>query len=677
MEFIKILGIIADVISIALGLATIVAAYSVVSFAKYLPVHYDFFKPVGLGIIDAIKVLFYARKDTINNLRFFMEFAILKHHITRGEDGKYFSRAIWKKVIEEYKAELCKTNTDFFISIKNTYVLTRDDTKGTIDAYFEHLKTAKVRNVFMQDDTKPLQLVAQISISTGYATPLLPILSLQTEYKNDWSQILERFTRERTEEAISNGELFGLYNWLMWGPSVHTCNNNVSEFKVARFGLGDEMSGVTFTMLPECDLWDCITKGKGLGKRIKGTFKVFEETKYLKIYGNRLNSVSLDILKENCEDGRNENFILELQDYSPIQETDKKYLFSAYIWILLLWEDEENLGFDPVRFVAFFEHANLADSENYEFLKICLCDKLFSHIRKVFSVPDLSKRKYTLIWALNDDITTKVKSEKAALIANSTECGKFRNALNTRFITEQTYYPSVIYHYLEEYFSHSRDGNIRFNKIDLEQTTGKATFGAFYVSVMHEAFPDTDERESSENIVAQYQRFKNVPNIEHIIIIAQSKDRIWGGIIGDLFIADRVAVIEYVAVEKTLRGRGLGDALVSEFKTSCQKVCKDLQYIFLEIEEKNVAFWRKPHFNALQIKGFDYIQPALSANKQPCRNLNLYVLKLGKDPLTAKYLLRFLANFFGYAFGISNPEKISEYVEMQEFLKNKNVLTLT
>lgn len=665
---------------------------TLVLFFRYYTSTFKFLNKYGLTRIMALSVAVMCRKDWVNNTRLFMEYAIF------AIKGQRVDRKKWKKIILEFYSKyikaLDKTN---IIELNSTFELANENVKCAIGEYFEHISQKRFLKRFAVDISKPLFFISELEIRQGYMVPLAPILSLQDRYKQDWSQILSKYVRTISKnESINSTELFALYNWLMWGPSVQLdCGDD--DYKLCEYGLGDEAMALSVALTDSqksMALWNEIKSSSiqgELGRFLKGSFKVCEVGSYINSRCERFGASYAPFCDFLTSVKSDTAFILQLEDYEiNTKLNNSEYIFSAYIWIMLHYTDSNNIEFDTARTLALCEHANIADSGNVNFLKKRLIDKIITHLESVWENPEYNERKYSVIWALNDALINDFKDKVDRLIGEGNY--KYANSLKERLVFESNIPVSTILSKIDLDFCDS-ELNIVHRHIDFENTADLGLLGRFYCELYLKEFPDINERESLDNILNQAKRLKNNPAATYYCTIALRGNKIVGGVIGDYFKKSNCGIIEFIVVDRSERGNRIGRNLLNALfdkmnEQARQNGHSEVNYCFLEVEkpmspigsverEKEIhrlGFWHRIGAKNVNI---NYVQPALQEGKEPVSHLLLNTIicnnMLDKRFISKKDLATFIRDYFKNAINVIDVSENSFFMSLADDEKNSKI----
>ncbi len=219
----------------------------------------------------------------------------------------------------------------------------------------------------------------------------------------------------------------------------------------------------------------------------------------------------------------------------------------------------------------------------------------------------------------------------------------------------------------------------------------------FYNSLYVANFPDSDERESLDNMRAYISLKENgwyESNNYHILFF------IVDGVVAAASISDYLAdancgVIEFILVNEAARGQGLGRRLHDATLTLLRGDAiaaghSELAAVIIELNDPfrtapssdnldpflRAAMWGRWGYGRLC---FPYIQPALSMDQQPVDTLLLaakpLVPKL-QTQVPADLILRFVTAYMIWAMRISQPEGNSSYRSMRSFLVHAGMIRI-
>jgi hypothetical protein len=231
-------------------------------------------------------------------------------------------------------------------------------------------------------------------------------------------------------------------------------------------------------------------------------------------------------------------------------------------------------------------------------------------------------------------------------------------------------------------------------------TEDKKLLRRFYEELYVPEFPDTDERESLENI-EKYLELKAKgwygKNNYHIIIATEA-GKLVAGAIADFFAEANTGVIEFLVVSPLFRQGGMGKAILSATENllvndAKQKLGRDLDCIVCEMNDpfqpteikdnldpvKRSLIWHKWGYSGLD---FPYIQPALSAEQESVLNLMLIAKIFQKEwskAIPSQIVKVIVHEYLRWAMRIETPANCAEYQDIAAFLNERdkvNILAL-
>ncbi|MBU1699288.1 MAG: GNAT family N-acetyltransferase [Candidatus Eisenbacteria bacterium] len=235
----------------------------------------------------------------------------------------------------------------------------------------------------------------------------------------------------------------------------------------------------------------------------------------------------------------------------------------------------------------------------------------------------------------------------------------------------------------------------------LEVSTEAADIGLlrqFYASIYIAEFPDANERESLENMERYislkadgwYQR-----NNYHILLYLENGIPVAGSII-DYLAGANVGVIEFLVVSSSLRRSGLGSQLLQWTESVLHRDSISAghggwDYIIAEMNDPFKSYERDDSMDGFERAlvwdrwgymktDFPYVQPSLSADQLPVRNL-LLMCKPGRgsdpDAIPAMTLKKAVYGYVIWAMRIYEPDSNQECLAMSRFLTSRTKVGLT
>lgn len=225
------------------------------------------------------------------------------------------------------------------------------------------------------------------------------------------------------------------------------------------------------------------------------------------------------------------------------------------------------------------------------------------------------------------------------------------------------------------------------------------TLADFYNGLYAESFPDSNERESLENM-QNYLSLKNRgwygKNNYHILVGRNDAGKIISGAVIDYLANPNAGVLEFVTVEKTARQKGVGKNMLARIEEllssdAAGNGMNGVDFIIAEVENPaklspgethqfdpvlRLGIWRKLGFKAFD---FPYVQPALSENQKPVDYLFLAVKTLKKEWETLmpqKIVAEAVHEYIRWAMRIDNPLENAEFIQMKKSLSAEETINL-
>jgi len=669
LEVLEYFSIFNKVTGLALFLTSVFLFVRFFGFKYKKPILYIFKKNSLFGLFLMSKITISFRKNPIVLTRMFCEYLIINNHNQKLSHGNL--RMYHKIFLQNY----VKKDYDS-IDIKSTFDAIKVYSSPFMKRYFSFFKDEKNMRKYDINTREPLSFLLLIMIEKGYLLPAISLPGLQDHYNDDWSLITNRYFKN-AKSTENTSELFMFYTWLMWGPS-YMPNYRRRDYKLVQYGMGDESK--TFNVFLNVSdkaikLWDQIKESiedYGYGMQCGLKLKVYEKQSYIENNNNMFGNEVSPFLNKIVESDK--PIILEHVSHSvSISGAEDSKYFSAYIWALFVKTEnnvvDEKFGINNC--IAFFEHANIAENSNYDYLFKALVNKMLLHFEINYKT---CSEKYYLNNTLNEDIYIKIKDEFNKRTKIEDEFGLW---LQKHIIFNKIITIGTLLGRFDEEFSMNKQ-NMSFHEIKAGCNKSMELLSRFYVSIYLNNFPDENERETLDNFI-QYlnneKEGKNGRNHYHILICT-IEGEIAGGIISDYFEEINSAVFEFIVVNEKYRRKHVGARLIDEMTNilnndSNKYNHNNVDYIFIETENptevhdeikskatQTVEFWRRQRFLAIDFK---YIQPSIGSGKQAVEHLFLAV-KLCKPSLDEKtikssLLKKFLSFYAKYAMSIEDPDK--------------------
>jgi GNAT superfamily N-acetyltransferase len=206
-------------------------------------------------------------------------------------------------------------------------------------------------------------------------------------------------------------------------------------------------------------------------------------------------------------------------------------------------------------------------------------------------------------------------------------------------------------------------------KISALERNNTDEFDGFY-AIYSTAFPLSEQKPRDALLAMQHASF-------YTIYLAHNDEKIVGFCIMYHPRSEDFFLLEYMAIDETQRGIGLGSTLL---KSSIEQLFKThgIRALLIEIEspeesspdkeirEKREQFYR--HLGALRIDSFDYILALQSVEEPPAMKLLVYHPSLREIPKTT--LQRWLEKIYVDVYGCSqnDPRIVQMFTATPEIL---------
>ncbi|GAC1313418.1 MAG: hypothetical protein NVSMB2_01290 [Chloroflexota bacterium] len=215
----------------------------------------------------------------------------------------------------------------------------------------------------------------------------------------------------------------------------------------------------------------------------------------------------------------------------------------------------------------------------------------------------------------------------------------------------------------------------------------------FYDDLYCREFPEADERESLDNMVAYLRAAGTDANGYHILLALESS-KVVGGSIADYFAPSHAGVIEFVVVAPGSRGRGWGTALVRQTENllvvDAERARQKLQYVMAELNDpwlsvatrdvldpfERARWWDRRGYGRL---AFPYVQPPLSSDQASVDHLMLCtrpVARPAETALPADAVLAFVRDYLMYAMRFTDPNVSPDFVRMRDWLSQRSFVSI-
>lgn len=672
-----------------LAIVISVVTFFVLMINKYSKALKKVLSPCGMGFWPRLKVLFICRKSQIKK-RAFIEYAILK------TGGCPVIHSEWNAIINSFKAFYFDDDQGApKYTLPNCTPLIEKEFSDATARYFAYFSQEKVRRAFGIQDAQ-LTWVIKLQIEEAYAMPTCLLTGLLSQYDESWEEFIKRYVSTayitendgiQSQNVLSN-ELYFTFAWLLWGPSYEL------EYRkywagLCQLSFGDESNSIPAVADTETSV----------AERLRDRFIENEDHRYGALVSAEVAicdkkpfyaSLRANINPKNTYfydkvDNGDLSFGIRIDDFtSCLNYKAKKYYSTAYVWVLFELEDGD-FSFKPEKSVAFFEHANLADRETYQFLIETLIDKSLKHFESIYSHPETAERRYRFVCAMNDKISLACVNKYEEIMNSDSYLG---NLLKGKITMEAKHSPADVFAAYDEYFAPSN--LLKYVEVSALDQSTISDFGQFYTDVYMEAFPDEDEREGFDNFLKYLKRAVDAKDYKyHVILAKDEQNRVLGGGIFNYYKKSNAGVIEFLAVRSDMQSSGIGTMIYKHIvsilsEDAHQMTGKALDYILCEIDspehsraevKKYLYFWNKNNFWHLD---FHYVQPALSAGQKPVTGLWFTVSpqRASCTEVPAKLVADVLYDYVKFAMCIDDPDENAEYREMKRELLEKGTVSL-
>lgn len=662
-------------------------------------------KNLGIPTLLTYRIIWLCRKNPRVHIRLYIELSILR------SQGIHRDAKWWSNLTSEFINWLDHqvSSGDSTIAVESCFELTTSELANKINHYLIFINKDKPRKFFGIRRDYPVSFISLIHIKEGYLAPITFIAGLQDRYNEDWKKIIAKYMStfdKKNSGMIIPSELFQSYTWLMWGSS-YQINYHDDDYKLIQYGFGDESNSIQVVLRNDAisnDMWKVLNRGnldtdsqRTFGLYCSLTAKIFDSTTYFRQHRGQFpdqGNAFADRLSRSESGG---NFIFEFNENQSLLKHRKhrEYFFSTYLWLMFSVNSEKDSSFSPHNTVIFFEHANLAETGNYEFLLSCLMSKCFRHFSEVFSNPSFKERSYTLCLAMNKDIR-EIFNEELHKYRNNPDNPGLSLAFQTRLIEQTSYSLDEVLDGFDSYFT-NEESHFTYLDVRIDNPKSIQLLCEFYAYIYLNEFPDSNERESLDNIMMYLSKKQSHwygNNNYHVTIMLDSEQHVVGGAICDYIHKTNCGVIEFMAIHEDCRRKGYGAALYNHVLTKLRSNARgtrqdSLAFVLAEVnnpmynhltrddsEVGRIHFWNKLGFRILD---FPYIQPSLSPEKEPVRSLVLtcrtYDERLQEPEIASAVLVNALEEYARLAMRIEDPASNPEVKEMTDYIRSQNVVT--
>ncbi|HEY0986724.1 MAG TPA: toll/interleukin-1 receptor domain-containing protein, partial [Kofleriaceae bacterium] len=603
--------------------------------------------------------------------------------------------------------------------IANIFQLTSEATQA-----LEHLKRLPQ---LASDASAPTNLVTlPLRIDEAYLSPLWLMKGLITRLDQDWPPLVSSYTRLVKTDALNALDDLHYYIefcWLAWGPSVVTTAVLAEDdaFMVVQVAFGDDANSLPLIMKKA--MWHRIEHK--LGKRESGwpvrldnvlivrpgSDDFFRTIRRHPLFAGIFSEPDEVALYLPCDDAPHAD-----GEVGALIDKQDAYYSTAYLWLMLVQVPCAEVGvaarctLEPGKAIPFFEHANFAMTKGLLFLQHCLARKAIYHVLECEKDPDYrAKGYYRFATALFPESMVEILGEEIRRLpaADQEIVGRrlqvSRDAAYWSTPAEVIQFAEAVGYAIRENCRTSRPvtGYRSSGPLAARELTAAAEDLAllrrFYTELYVHEFPDPNERESVDNMERYLQRkadgwYGN--NNYHILLYLDGDAPVAGAII-DYLAEPNAGIIEFLVVSSACRRSSLGrrtlDWLERILHEDSRRAGLDgYSSVLAEMNDpfklsgeadsmdafQRAAIWHRWGFQKLR---FPYIQPSLSPDQQPVRNL-LLMCKPGPGSdahaIASTTLREAVYGYARWAMRIDDPARNDECRAMAAFLAARPAVEL-
>ncbi len=655
-------------------------------FNKFSKAMKEILSPCGMSFIPRVRALFICRKSQIKK-RAFLEYAIIK------TGGTPVINPEWHTIINSFKTYYASAEQgDLIYLISNCTSLIYKDFSDAVGRYFRFFSQKKVQKAFGIQEEQ-LHWVIKLHMEEAYVTPTCLLTGLLSQYNENWEEFIKRYVStayitedDSQRQNVLSNELYFTFAWLLWGPSYEVDYQKYWE-GICQLSYGDESNSIPAIADTETGVADdlkklfCENKERRYGELISADILLYDKKPFYLAQRSNVNPNN-KYFYDKIE-GSELSFGVKIVQFTACSNyKSKKYYSTAYVWLLFEIEDED-YSFKPEKSVAFFEHANLANNNTYDFLISTLIDKSIKHFESIYLKPENVNRRYRFVCAMNDRIALECRNRYNEIVESETPIGKL---IKGKIIMDTKHSPAEVFASYDEFFSPSK--LLKYIEVSLDDSKTLSALGQFYTDIYMDVFPDENERETFDHFLQYLGRSADAYTY-HVILAINELGKVVGGGVFDYFKSSNTGVIEFIAVRKDMQSSGVGSMIYRHIvsimsENAYQMNGKPLDYICCEIDspeysgaeiKKYLYFWNKNNYWHLN---FNYIQPALSLGQQPVTGL-WFTIAPQQAPVKSidpQFILLILHDYFKYAMAIDDPKNCREYILISEELLAKEKVEL-
>ena len=532
-------------------------------------------------------------KFNMDALRIFIEHACID------SKGKKQSHKWWVDRVNSFK----DVNTSTIL-IENCSQLSAEEIDEVLKRYFDFYREKDKKG------SLELQFISQIKIKEGYLAPMSFIAGLDDRYDNNWSKIMTNYTstlntQPKCATNVIASELYFSYGWLMWGPSFQNDYTTPNKSKLILYGFGDEAKSINVIVNKDFDnqgLWENLNASNeerenfGFYGSIVGT--LIDTKGYSTKNHSDIDKASLPFFSRISAKESDTTFAVVLNHYekaNPKQQCNN--FFSAYLWIMFALDGDY---FSPHRSVTFFEHANLPDVANYQFLASRLVDKAFSHFEMIASEKEYADRKYYFCLTFNSYIEHLFLSRLQEEVAKDTS---YADWLRRNIITTQPFHIAEVLDAFDHYFDHSYIRKITNKESD------RLAISRFYVSSYLPAHQKWDEKQTLEQLLSKIDHTDNKIEYQIFGCFNGGHNQIDGLASGYIIKDDNYGVVDDIlmadSMDSRCRIKSIADKTIFQLEKISERT-ENRALSFVLIRVSNETYNKHTLFSKEQEDGFYY-----------------------------------------------------------------------
>lgn len=327
--------------------------------------------------------------------------------------------------------------------IEPVVVNTISDIYDKKDEIADYFKAVLKHKPALLSDERATQFLVPVVVNEGFLAAHYLVAGLLPELNEEWRPVIVDYGRAMTDPYHHLGEqddgehgtvdlrelqAFQFICWLAWGPSIPICTCSRWRGKVGfQFGYGDEdVSIPLFTSKSDDGAWAVQYLNRSVNKRSQNGASplAFQTSVTGHLRWDLHDAILPDAQRHHSNaDGNRSRLLLECLDGlvqpRPDSGASTHRYFSAYVWVLFVICDTNGDALwprvtkaSPGRpgteaqvwrgLLPFFEHANIANGDNYLLLKKQVARKALAVLADVCSDTRWDAFTFRYICALDD-----------------------------------------------------------------------------------------------------------------------------------------------------------------------------------------------------------------------------------------------------------------------------------